>query len=335
MKRILAILDLRKAPWTLGRVLNFQEEALVHREECEADKIDIVFFYDQLKRFDITTDNYRFYLSKLFPMAFVNRHLGSFMFIDSFAALYIISFNYYHVFPSMTKLIKRKDTYKGSFNKVLDFYNREGFIPQLSCSKAMVMWACSFIEKEVRPYSPIVVHLRNCSVPFSDGIERNALLDEWLSFFKFCTKSVYRNIQFIIIGTLQEIDPRFRALKNVIFSKDYGTTAEQDCALIQTSVMYMGVNSGPTIMARYCGVPYIHFEAFEPSHHDAPPKGEQLPYATPLQRMVWRRGTKEVIAKNFVEIFNQIDVSEWKRQFDNMDISKLDRKKNAKWPSEI
>lgn len=88
--------------------------------------------------------------------------------------------------------------------------------------------------QEVRPHLPVVVHLRNRT----DQADRNADLESWLGFFTSCKDRF--DVKFIVIGTREEIVSRFRDLRNVIFSKDYSTTIEQDCALIQTALMYMG-----------------------------------------------------------------------------------------------
>jgi len=318
-KRILAICDFRVMPWTVGELLYFQEMTLMLRLEHNVDKVDTVWLCDPNNpaRRDqgITAENYHYYLSVLLPLAYVNPHLGSFMLMDSPEALksYVIdNLHRYYVFPPAKEVLGLQRAYTGYFNRALNFYAHHGFIPHLSCKPAMNMWAHSFLQQEIRPYLPIVVHLRNRA----DSVARNSKLDCWLEFFKFCRDRF--NVKFIVIGTREESDPRVRSLQNVIFSKDYGTTVEQDCALIQTSLMYMGGSSGVMVMAIFSNVPYIWFNP-RPIHENIV-HGSQLPFATSLQRLVWKPETTESIIDEFTDIFGQIDISQWEQEFDKLSL---------------
>lgn len=316
-KRILAICDFRTMPYAVGELLYFQEMTLILRLEHNVDKIDIVCLCDPTNpaRNDqgITTENYHYHLSALLPLAHVNPHLGSFLLMDSPEALesYVANnLHRYYVFPPATDIVGLRRTYKDYFNRVLRFYAEHGFLPYLSCKPTTIMWAYSFLQQEIRPYLPVVVHLRNRA----DRVDRNADLESWLGFFMSCKDRF--DVKFIVIGTREEIEPRFRCLDNVIFSKDYGTTVEQDCALIQTSLMYMGSCSGIAVMALFNNVPYI-VSNFRPGHEDIP-YGSQLPWATPLQRLVWEPETTELLIDEFTSLFHHIDTSRWRQEFDRV-----------------
>ena len=113
----------------------------------------------------------------------------------------------------------------------------------------------------------------------------------------------------------QEIDPSFRKFDNVIFSKDYNTNIEQDCALIQSSLMFMGGPSGPNLMAIYGGVPYLIFN-FQMSFEYAAGRTFQWPWQSPLQKLIWKRETASSLADEFTCLMGKIDLSGWRKRHD-------------------
>lgn len=321
-KRLLAILDLRVTPSTHGEALTFQEETLIERIRRKVNKVDIVWLCDANKpaREDqrITTDNYHYYLADRLPLAYVNPYLGSFFLMDSPEALeaYIRdNTNRYYIFPPLKDYLEKRPTYKNWFDRILEFYHLHGYIPHLSCKPAMVMWARYFIREKVRPQLPIVVHLRNDKSRTWIEAERNAKLDCWLEFFSFCEDKF--NVKFIVVCGKDEIDHRFRNLPNVILAKDYATTVEQDLALIQVSLMFMGGRSWAVgQMAMLSNIPYIMFN-IHPIHENIP-YGSQLPWATPLQRFIWEPETTESLINEFTDVFRQIDIAQWEQNFDEL-----------------
>lgn len=322
-KRLLAIWDLRVSPSTYGDFLVFQEETLVERIRRMVDKIDMVWLCDpnQPARPDqrITVDNYHYYLADRLPLAHVNPHLGSFFLMDSPEALeaYIRdNADRYYIFPPLRDYLGMRKTYAGCFDRVQEFYRQHRYIPHLSCKPAMVTWARSFIWEKVRPQLPVVVHLRNDKTKtWSDALERNVKLDCWLEFFAFCENKF--DVKFIVVCGKGEIDPRFRNLPNVILSKDFCTTVEQDLALIQVSLMFMGKRSwGVSVIALFSDLPYVMFDT-HPINEEIP-QGSQLPFATSLQRLVWKPETTELLIDEFTNLLHQIDTDRWAREFDRV-----------------
>ncbi len=313
-KRILAIYDFRTHPWTVGELLYFQQMTLMLRVEHNIDKVDMIWLCDPSRPkhgiYGITPENYHYHLSTLLPLAQVNPHLGSFLLMDSSQALesYVTNnLHRYHVFPPARDIFGLQDSYRDYFNCVQRFYAKHGFIPHLSCKPAMVKWAYSFIEQEVRPHLPVVVHLRNRSAE----MERNAKLEDWSEFFTFCQDKF--NVKFILISTREEIDPRFRGLENVIFSKDYSTTVEQDMALIQASLIFLGTRSGTWVFPAFSNLPYILFN-FRTQDEDIPHGSVHLLWATSLQRLVWEPETTESLIDEFTNLFNRVDKQDWEER---------------------
>lgn len=317
-KRILAVWDFRVVPFTVGEMLVFQEMALVMRELHQVDKIDIILLCDaeQPARDDsgLNSQNFHYYFSKLLPMAFVNPHIGAVMVLDSpetLAAYIADNYDRYYIFPPYVDANGRSFTGYDQFSQYMQmFYAEHGHIPHLSCQPAMNSWAYQFLAATVRPRLPVIVQLRNTSIEHS----RNARLEYWLEFFSFC--EMRYDVMFVLIGDKSEIDPRFRNLPNVLVAKDHGTTVEQDMALIQTSMMYMGSTSGPNFMAMCSNLPYVIY-GFRSCYEKLTP-GQSMPWATPLQKLVWVPETKEQLIADFTWLYEHIDTVQWALHFDQL-----------------
>jgi hypothetical protein len=179
----------------------------------------------------------------------------------------------------------------------------------------MVDWARSFMVEKVRPRLPVVVHIRNDRVSSWDSIlEHNAQLDCWLEFFSFCEGKY--NVKFVVICGKDEVDPRFRGLPNVIIAKDSCTTVEQELALIQVSLMFMGGRSGISQMATFNDIPYIILN-YSPGAETIC-TGSGFAFATPLQRLIWERETTELLIAEFTKLFSRIDTDKWEQEFDSL-----------------
>ena len=59
------------------------------------------------------------------------------------------------------------------------------------------------------------------------------------------------------MGLRKEVFDGLQERRNVIIAKDFGTSIIEDLALIRTSFMYMGTNSGVNTIALFSDLPYI------------------------------------------------------------------------------
>ena len=317
-RRLLAINDLETIHWNVGEHIFFQEQTLIERIKCEADIIDIVWIYNPSSpafgKTGVTKDNYHYYLSKLLPIAQINIYLGSFTLTDSLGVLG--AERYEHVFPSLDIVKAKEKIFKWPIIK--DFYDNHRFIPYISCKEGMLLWARSFFELRGIIF-PVVVHLRRSE----RNSRRNSNFDVWMKFFIFCcSKKKWRHVTFVIIGTRQEIDPRLRRIGNVIFAKDYNTTIEQDCALIQSSLMFMGGPNGPGSFPVCGNIPYLFFNYSMPSQKnldfqfikDSPTSDYQWPWHTSLQKLIWVPETIDSLIEEFGHLVSNVDFSEWRKK---------------------
>jgi hypothetical protein len=258
--------DFASQPLSVGDILIFQESSLVLRATHDLGKIDFAVVYDPLSPVVpdpafayIDAESFLYYVSSFLPAAQVNPHLGAVLFFDSHAALesYIKdNANRYHVWPSLGQYAGREYLLYYCYNHLFyDYFQQYRTLPRLSSRPAAHAWAERFLDEHVGPATAITVQLRrNPKNP-----ARNSSYEAWLTFLSRCADRY--PAKFIVICAHDEIDVRFRTLKNVVVAKDHGTSVEQDLALIEIARIHMGASSGPGTMAQFSEKPYCLFNS--------------------------------------------------------------------------
>lgn len=291
----------------------------MNRVKHGVDKIDIIWVYDPkkpavrkvMRTGRITRKNSKRFLRTLMSLGYVNQYLDSFSVMNLKRLEKFVKDNSdrYIIDPSMREIRGGKAFYPYVFEKLLAFYKERGFLPLLSCSSDTLSWARRFLE-ETGGY-PVVVQLRNNQL----GRKKlNSSPKAWLGFFTEC-RNRFKEVKFIIVSGKGEIDLGFeksvRALGNVVFSKKHGklrkrsTTIEQDCALIQASKIFMG-SSGTMVMAMFAGTPCLAFNHDRASWRGSLTNSQQLFFATPFQKLIWKNTSKKVIMKKFEKLYRQL-----------------------------
>lgn len=285
---------------------------LIHR----VDKVDFCFVCDpqyparKPGEQGVTPDNFHHHFPTLVSTVYLNPHVGSYFIFDSHEQLedFIASnVERYHIWPGFKEYVAKHLAYRDNFDFIQDFYRENGFIPYLDCRPSTLEWAHTFYEKYVRPEFPVVVHLRR---KVSMSPDRDALLDEWLEFFKACEGRF--GVKFVLIGAAAEIDDRFRHLNNVVVAKDYRTTVEQDLVLVYSALIFLGVSSGPNTMAIFSQTPYIIF-GFKTANETVP-YGGNFNFATDMQKLIWEPETADTLMEEFSNLFNRVDKLDWEKR---------------------
>jgi hypothetical protein len=324
-RRLLIIFDTSSQPFNIGDILIMQAVSLALREKHGVGKVDFALIYDPYDpaAFDpafnsINDRNVIYHLASILPVAQVNQHLGSLLLFDSDLHLqrYVAdSADLYQVWPSGWKFASQDYLYYEAFNQVFyEYYKKHGSIMRLTCRPFLVDWARTFYHDHVCQQVPVTVNIRN-NMLFQTY--RNATLDAWLEFFKYC-ESRYP-VKFIVICAWSEIDERLRNCSNVMIAKDYHTGIEQDLALIHTSAIHMGVGSGPMSMAWFNTSPYLMVNTvYGPNYFKHPdmvveiePGIQRFCFAGPLQRIVAGVETTELLIDEFARMWVAVDLQRW------------------------
>lgn len=132
---------------------------------------------------------------------------------------------------------------------VLDrLYRSREVMPRLRARPLVAAWAQRFLAEHGRGGVPVTVNLR--SNP-THGTHRNMDATAWHGFFEHAASA--HRATFFLLGAANEDFSIFRSCGNVVITKNWHTTAEQDLALIEHASVHMGCASGPSIFPVFIG----------------------------------------------------------------------------------
>lgn len=319
-RRLLIIHDFSAQPFSLGEMLVSQEGSLVLRERYDAVRVDIAILYNrQIPVSDpihsrITEKNVLFNLAAILPIAQVNPYFGSVFVFDSKDRLerfVLDSSDLYTIWPDVRSFMTKKFLNYEVFNNMLyPYFKKNGRIPTISCTPFLVKWAQDFYQKHVCPNIGVTIQVRNN--PFFHQ-QRNIKTECWLEFFQYC--SIRYPVTFMLIGTANEIDPRFRGISNVLIAKDFHTGVDQDLALIQMSAIHMGTSSGPGCMALFSSKPFFLVRnTIGPDAYCGMIKEREFlrfPFSTPYQLSYSGEETTELLISEFERMWAVVDKKPW------------------------
>lgn len=325
-KRLLLVYDTSSQPLSIGDLIIFQAGAMALLAEVNLNKVDFIILYDPASPVssdktysDIDAENIFYYLSSVLPVCQINPNLGSMLIFDSrqiLSKFIVDNLDYYEVWPSSWKFSSKDYLYYDMMDNVLyKYYQNFGKNIQLKSRPFLSHWAFEYFETEINSAIPVTVNLRNNNTYQK---HRNANLEAWLSFFKDCQNKY--PVKFIIICALKERDERFRELDNVVFTKDSAIGLEQELALIENSVMHMGVGSGPISMAWFGSKPYLMVNTkYPPGYY----KNEDMLvnidrnisrfcFGTDFQRICPDIETTEFLIEQFAILMRAVDIMNWR-----------------------
>ena len=302
-KRVLGIWDFENGRTVIGDAIEFQEILLVVAEENKIDKIDCCYVNPSVRNFkknryqvtDLKT------IDNIIAVTRINPKIGSVFIFDNndqFSNYFRKEKHNYIIFPNpYIPFAALSNNYH-----LIDFFNRYHYLPKLTSDRPHLEWANTFIEKHCKDKTPFCVAIRkNRRDP-----DRNAPVEEWAKFFKYCNLK-YPDFFFIIIGSEQEIHPELLEMKNILFAKLYDSSLLQDIAIIQSSKVLLAHSSGLSVFPYYIeNVPSISFGEDVSHNHwgTGHKKGEQLNYTKENHKILWGSYNSGDIIKEFDELIN-------------------------------
>jgi hypothetical protein len=278
-------------------MLIFTVELLIQRRKFSADGIDLCV----VKPGNGTTQNEIDFIRKV---AGVFADYGRVFLTDNIRELPHILIDLpdrYMVYPDFTTDLEYQ---YGTTLIIQQSFKETGLIPYLSVNSESKCWAAHFLAKHCRNLAPITVHLKHVS----DNLEEsNADLTVWSEFLARIHEERYP-VKFILVGP-DPLIPEINAAPNVIRSRNYNVTLGYDLALIQHSAAFMGMASGPSIMAVFNRNPYTIFK--HPHHHRLEMEKElrgkdRYPFALDCQKMIYDYQSLEKLLTCFKQIYNCI-----------------------------
>lgn len=322
--RIMGIWDTGRLPVQLGGLLIFVEELQIQRSIYGADVIEICFTGDQAAGLDACNDRNGESVRVIdAAQSQYPQLLTAVQHIDGVETCYACEKTEslrdylkekpvkYELWPVIDENSPSVHNY-GSTLYIQEFYKREGYIPYLNCKSEPLSWAFHFIQHNVLPHMPVVVHLKNN--PREVGCS-NANFEAWLAFFKTCQRKY--NVRFVLIGS-EDIPDEIGDLPNVMISRDFGNNLSRDLALIQISSVFMGMSSGPCVVKVFSAKPYLIYK--NPDHHAEEMALElgdsnHFPFASAAQKFLRVFETDENLLLEFDRIYNTLLQQGWNEGF--------------------
>lgn len=322
-KVILGVWDYKVIPWSVGDFLVFVETLSVLKLEHNADRVDICVVCDNMNPAgnrgsgNVDSSNFRYYLFNLLPIIGTSPYLGSIFQFDSRSEFFFflrLNINKYKIYPPINKQLRETFNFYGgaTFKEIRDFYKKRGFIPHLNINDYHLSWAYDLYKSECKGLIPVTVSLRNRP----NSPERNAVPDAWLGFFDLC-KSKFPEVIFVVVGVREEAFEELRRRANVILAKDCGSTLADDFALVRTSLLYMGMDSGLVVLPYFTGVPCLLFGIPSVTRKGLGLRaGSKLEFLTERQKMFFAPFvvSSRALFREFSNLYTQLDVDEWQKK---------------------
>lgn len=312
-KRILSIWDFRTVPYSMGDLITLLAKLEIDQIRYNIDKFDIAFYCDSEKPTrdfgdqKITVKNFYSHFMSLISTVYISKNLGSFFIFDNIDRLYkYIDDNKdnYVFIPSIEDIKNKEFCYRKNFNYIQAYYKETKNLPMLNCRQGTLENISLFYKKNILPKFPVVCHIRNSkSQP-----ERNAEVKEWNKFF-IDTWYSNPNIIFIIIGTKEETKEFHGTIPNVIISKDYFNSVEEDMILLYTSLFFMGTRSGPLMMALLNKIPCVIF-GYKPVRETLQ-ENKKFNFMTDLQKLIFVKENKDMIKEEFDFLYKNVNKNDW------------------------
>jgi hypothetical protein len=146
------------------------------------------------------------------------------------------------------KLVGGQYIYYANLAQLDRLYRGREVMPRLRARPLVAAWAREFLAAHARGGVPVTVNLR--SNP-THGTHRNMVANAWHAFFDHAAST--HKATFFVLGAANEDFSIFRACNNVVITKGWYTTTEQDLALIEHADAHMGCASGPSIFPVFVG----------------------------------------------------------------------------------
>jgi hypothetical protein len=325
-KRVLGIWDFKALPWSVGDPLIFIEVLSVLKLRYGGEEVDICVIYDcdnpggnrakMDKNQDISPKNAQDYNLEFLPLFSTCPYLGSIYQFNSRTELRRFLKNNierYDVFPRLAEYLGETYNYYGGspdVNLIQEFYHDYGYIPHLRIGDRNECWAMWFYLNHLRDNAiPVVLSLKQTS----HAQIRNANLEVWLAFIDQC-KISFPNVIFVCVGLKEEISNELKNRLNVLVAKDFGTSIIEDLALIRTSFIYMGTNSGVNTIAWFSDIPYLLFQwPVYTLHKYGLEPDENFNFANDKQKIFSSNVlvTPELLFAEFSELYFKCDKEKW------------------------
>jgi hypothetical protein len=318
-----AIYDFELMPYALGDVLTWNVQTAILCELGKHERVDVHICLDErspasiYQKEMITPENCGIYFNELFSAFGTHPYLGSlFVYrrredmierLEPEAArdpLNAEAFGDYRAalgkLTDLDALVAYFTKYIYYHERINDFARSEGRIPLLHASLGCGPDVEGLLTRRLAGRKVVVVHprLRRLDAGYAGSHThfRDSDFLEWYEFLKGA-EAKHPEVQFVMVGRLQEKPIEFLRLPNVISLRSYGLGLGHELTLMLRANLFIGTSSGFAAMANFSEIPYFITKMNKEScnAYRIPEGAERLPFANERQVLVYEPESRELL----------------------------------------
>lgn len=192
--------------------------------------------------------------------------------------------------------------YVYSHETINAFARKHRRIPLLEPSRGCVPDVTSLINQRFAGKHIVVIHPRLRRLDYGYGGEHTYTRDsdfiEWYDFIRQ-TGDKHPDVQFVVMGRLQEKPLELLRLPNVMSLRMLGMGLGHELTLMTEADLFIGTSSGFAAMANFSSVPYFITKMNPESckAYQIENGAERLPFATPDQLLIYEPETTALLTR--------------------------------------
>jgi hypothetical protein len=325
MKNYCAVYDFELMPYALGDVLTWNVQTAIRCEELGCDQVDVYICLDNrypasIYQSDmITADNCGLFFNELFGAFGTHPRLGT-IHIDrrrevtlerlrtaasNNAANAEVLADYEYALANRhdnDKLVAYFTKYIYYHEGINAFAAKHGRIPLLLPSMGCEPDVIGLLTRRLADKRIVVVHMRmrrlDAGYHGEHTYTRDSDFMEWYDFLRDAEQK-HPDVQFVVVGRLQEKPLELLRLPNVTSLRTLGLGLGHELTLMLKSDLFIGTSSGFAAMANFSKVPYFITKMGKEScnAYQIDFGAERLPFATDRQILVYEPETRELLMR--------------------------------------
>jgi len=316
-----AIYDFALLPYALGDVLTWNVQTAIRAEEAGRSRVDVLVCVDErhpaslYQRGLVTAANCGLFFNELFGAFATHPALGKLLvfrrreeLLEHLRAaddpLHAAALREHEAAlarsGSEEALIEYFTHTIHSHDRINAFAAKHGRVPLLQPSLGTEPDIAGLLERRFPNKRIVAAHVRLRRLDAGYGGEQSYARDsdflEWYEFFR-AAGTKHPEVQFFLLGRLQEKPLEMLKLDNVTSPRLFGLGLGHELTLLLQSELFLGTSSGFAAMANFSPAPYF-ITRMTPASCKAyaiEPGAERLPFATARQRLVYEPETRELL----------------------------------------
>ena len=320
-----AVYDFGLFPYALGDVLTWNVQTAIRCEELGRERMDTFICMDEhhpvnfYQRDLVTADNCELFFNELFGAFGTHPKLGNvFLYrrrekmLERLREASRDDVGNSESLANYERALERREDQAAmveyftknihSHEHINAYAAKHGKIPLLRPSMGCGPDVNGLVAKRFAGKRIVAIHVRLRRLDAGYGADHTYWRDSnFLEWFEFLVEAGKRHpeVQFVVVGRLQEKPLELLRLPNVISLRAFGLGLGHELSLMLRSDLFIGPSSGFAAMAYFSELPYFMTNV-NPAACRAfriAPGSERLPFATERQILVYEPETRELLMR--------------------------------------